>query len=234
MNDNERRTYGMFVREQQFFSTRAADFPTGSIGRQLITDLGATIDALDGHTAAESSSGSSARQGTVSRSEARAALREDLEAINRTARTMENEPGLHEKFRLPSRDNDQVLLSAARAFLADALPLKAEFIAHEMPADFLEDLQADIERMEEAISDQSGGLGNRAGAVAAIDEAIENGRTITRKLDAIVHNKYGNSSATMAEWASASHIERAPKRRAGTAVPTPGSPGSPPPPPAGA
>jgi len=232
MDDNERRTYGMFVRAQQFFSTHSADFATGSLGKQLITELESTIDALEAHTAAETSSDSASRQGTTSRSEARAAVREDLENINRTARTMDHEPGLNEKFRLPPRDNDQVLLSAARAFLADALPLKAQFVAHEMPADFLEDLQADIQAMEEAIDNQSGGRGNRAGAKAAIDDAIERGRVIARKLDAIVNNKYRNSPATLAEWASVSHIERAPKRRASTQVPPPGSVGSGPPAPA--
>jgi len=233
MNDNERRTYGMFVRAQQFFSTHDADFATGSVGKQLIADLRATINEIDQHTTTEAASDGSYRQGTTSRSEARAALYDDLEAINRTARTMDGEPGLDEKFRLPSRDNDQNCLSAARAFLADALPLKAQFIAHELPATFLEDLHDDIQAMEEAIEDQAGGRANRVNAGAAIDEAIERGRVITRKLDALVSNKYRNAAATLAEWASVSHIERAPRRRTGAAPPTSDSPGSAPPPPAG-
>jgi hypothetical protein len=234
MNDNERRTYGMFVRAQQFFSTHDADFATGSLGKQLIAELGATINEIDQHTTTQASSDGSYRQGTTSRSEARAALYDDLEAINRTAETMDGEPGLDEKFSLPARGNDQNCLSAARAFLADALPLKAQFIAHELPATFLEDLQEDIQAMEEAINDQAGGRANRVNAGAAIDDAIEKGRVITRKLDALVSNKYRNAPATLAEWASVSHIERAPRRRSGPSVPTPGPTGSAPPSPAGA
>jgi hypothetical protein len=34
-----------------------------------------------------------------------------------------------------------------------------------------------------------------------------------RKLDPIIRNKYANDPATLAAWTSASHIERAPKRK---------------------
>jgi hypothetical protein len=226
MNDSENRRHQMFTRTREFFTSHAADFPPASLGNQLSVSLGAIITELDEHAANEASSGSASRQGTVTRAQARAALREDLEAINRTARTMEDQPGLNEKFRLPRGSNDQQLLTAARAFAADALPLKTQFIAHELPADFIEDLNADIDAMEEAINDQSGGLGNRVAATAAIDDAIERGTVIARKLDAIVKNKYANNPATLAEWTSASHTERAPKRKAG---PTPPAAGVPPP-----
>jgi hypothetical protein len=229
MNDNENRKHQMFVRTQQFLAGRTADFAIDSLGQQLATQLAAVITELDGHAAAETSGSGAARQGTVTRTQARAALREDLEAINRTARTMEDEPGLNEKFRVPRSNNDQQLLSAARAFATDALPLKAQFIAHELPADFLEDLEADITALEAAINDQSGGIGDRVAASAAIDDAMERGTVITRKLDAIIKNKYGNNRATLAEWTSASHTERAPRRRAGGPTQPTGGPGTSPP-----
>lgn len=231
MNDNENRKRDMFLRAHQFFSTRPADFAAGSIGRQLITDLGATITELDDHAAAETSGGGAAREGTVTRAQARAALREDLEAINRTARMLDDEPGLREKFRVPRGRNDQQLLDAGRSAAVDAVPYKARFIALELPADFLEDLEADITAMEEAMGEQSAGHGDRVAASAAIDEAIERGTAIVRKLDGIVKNKYGNQRATMAEWTSASHTERAPRKKAGggSAPPTPTTGGTPPP-----
>lgn len=184
----------------------------------------AIITELDGHAAAETSSGGSAQQGTITRAQARANLREDLEAINRTARTMDNVPGLNEKFRLPRGNNDQQLISSARAFAADALPLKAQFLANELPADFLEDLNADIAAMEEAIGEQSSGLGGRVAASAAIDDAIERGTVVIRKLDTIVRNKYAGNPATIAEWTSASHTERAPRRKKATAAASGGTP----------
>ena len=69
MNDNENRKHQMFVRTQQFLAGRAADFATGSLGQQLTAQLTAVITELDGHAAAETSGGSAARQGTVTRAQ---------------------------------------------------------------------------------------------------------------------------------------------------------------------
>lgn len=199
--------------------------------------MSAIITEIEGHAAFEASGSGLSRQRTATRSDARAALREDLEAIARTARAMAADvPGLDDKFRLPRGNNDQQLLNAGRAFAADALHLKAQFLAHELRADFLEDLAADIEAMEAAMSDQSGGLGNRIAAGAAIGDAIDRGVEVVRKLDAIVKNKYANSPAVLAEWTSASHTERAPRRKNGTdegagtagGTGTPPAPGGPP------
>ncbi len=214
MNDNENRKHQMFMRAHQFLANRASEFGPTSLVKDYAPDLQGIITELDNHAAAENSGSGAARQGTVTRTQARAALREDLEAINRTARAiMDEQPGLDEKFRLPRGNNTQQLLSAARAFAADALPLKADFIAHEMPGNFIEDLDADILALEGAIDDQSGGIGHRVAASEAIDEAMERGAVIIRKLDAIIRNKYANDRAALAEWTSASHTERAPRHR---------------------
>lgn len=227
MNDSENRKYQMFARVRIFGTEHAADFAPNSMGTQLFATLSGVIDSLDQHASTKASKTGAAFQGTATRGEARQALREDLEAINRTARVMSGDiPGLNDKFRLPPTDNDQLLLSAARAFLADATPLKAQFIAHELPADFLEDLQADIEAFEAAVNAQSSGVGQRIAAGAAIEAAIDQGVATVRKLDAIVKNKYSNDPAVLAQWASASHTERAPRRKA--AAGTTNEPGTPP------
>jgi hypothetical protein len=56
---------------------------------------------------------------------------------------------------------------------------------------------------------------------AAIDDAIARGMVLLRKLDAIMQNKYANNAAVLAEWMSASHVERAPKRSAPSLPPPP-------------
>jgi hypothetical protein len=215
MNDNENRRYQMFLRVQGFGSARVGDF--AAQGQQLFGTLSTIITEIEGHAASEVSGTGESRQGTATRNEARAALREDLEAITRTARVMAQDiPGLDDKFRLPRGNNDSQLLSAGRAYAADALPLKAQFLAHEMPADFLEDLAADIEAMEQSMAEQSMGESRRIASGAALDDAIDRGNQVVRKLDAIVKNKYVNNRAVLAEWASASHTERAPRRKKGT------------------
>jgi hypothetical protein len=213
MNDKESRNYQKFVRVQGFGQAHAPDFAANSLGAQTFALVGAIIIEIDGLAAGEVSAHGGARQGTEARAQARDALREDLEAINRTARAMAGDmPGINDKFRMPRGNNDRVLINAARAFFADATPFKAQFIAHELPADFLEDLQADIEAMESAIRDQSSGVVNHVAASAALDDAFSRGNEAARKVDAIVRNKYANNPAVLAEWTSASHTERAPRR----------------------
>jgi hypothetical protein len=235
MEDTQNRRHQMFVRVKGFGVDHTGDFAANSLGNQLFTDLSGIVTELDTHAAAEASGRGTAREGTSTRAEARDVLRDDLEAINRTARAMaEDTPGIDDKFRLPRGNNDQNLLSAARAFAADAAPLSAQFISHEMPADFLTDLNTDISNMEAAISRQAGGVGDHVSAGVAIDETIDKGMVIVRKLDAIVRNKYLNNQAVLAEWTTASHTERSPKRKtAGSSPPPPNTtPPAPPSPPA--
>jgi hypothetical protein len=217
MNDNENRRNQTFLRVQGFGSAHGRDFAEASTGLQLFGTLNSIITEVEGHAAAEVSGTGTSRQGTATRNEARAALREDLENITRTARIMAQDiPGLDDKFRLPRGNNDSQLLSAGRAYAVDAVPLKAQFLANEMPADFLEDLAADIEAMEQSMAEQSVGEARRIASGAALDDAIDRGIQVVRKLDAIVKNKYANNPAVLAEWTSASHTERAPRRKKGT------------------
>lgn len=220
MNDRENRRYQMFVRAHGFGTEHARDFAPTSLGTQLFTTLAEIVSTLDTHAGSQVSSRGSAKQGTASREQARQALRDDLEAINRTARAMSDEvTGLNDKFRMPRPGNDPNLLAAARAFLADADAFKGQFIAHELPADFLDDLRDDIAAVEKAISDQSSGMGHSVAAGASIEQSIDDGVALVRKLDSIIKNKYSNNRAVLAEWTSASHTERDPRAKATSKAP---------------
>jgi hypothetical protein len=222
----------MFTRARDFGVAHSRDFADDSLARDLFATLTSIVTEIEIHAASEVSGKGMARQSTSTRSQARQALREDLESINRTAEAMANEvPGLDNKFQLPPV-NDQLLLNAARAFVTDATPLSAQFIAHEMPADFLADLNADIAALETAISNQASGVGDHVAARVAIDTAIDRGVSIVRRLDAIIRNRYLGNASVRAEWTSASHTERAPRRKAETPqTPSPSAgAGSPPPP----
>lgn len=226
MNDSENRRLQMFTRVSDFGTAHATDFAPTSLATQLFTSLKNVVARLGQEGASQSSGLGSARQGTTTRGEAREALRHDLEAINRTARAMNEEvSGLADKFRVPARGNDQLLIIAARAAAADAAPLSAQFIAHELSPNFLTHLNDDIAAMETAMSSQSGGVGNAVAARASIEAAVDEGVTITHRLDAIIRNKYADNPGTLAEWSSASHTERAPRHR-GNKPPPPTSPGA--------
>jgi hypothetical protein len=121
--------------------------------------------------------------------------------------------GAGDKFRLPrGHINDQLLMAIARAFASDALPLKASFIEYGMPAGFLEDLTGQIRAFESAVNAQEGGRRESITATAAIEEAIERGMQLVRRLDAIVRNVFRDQPAKLAAWESARHIEHASHR----------------------
>lgn len=225
MNDSQNRKHATFTRMRNFGNSHAGDFAPGSLATELFTALDGIVGKLEADGARHTSSRGAVRQGTATRSEARDAVREDLEAINRTARAMSDSvPGLEDKFRIPPVGNDRLLMTAARAAALDAAPIAAQFIAHEMPADFLAILNANIAALEASMSEQTDGLGSALAARASIEETIEEGMVLKGKLNAIVRNKYANNPPVLAEWTGASHIERAPRRRAATTDSRPESP----------
>jgi hypothetical protein len=223
MKDTEVRCYEMFTRVADFGATHATAFPPTTLGGELFATINAIVSQLNAHVTQQASGAGSAKQATATRNEAREELRRDMEAMSRTARAMsETITGLDDKFRLPrSRVGDQIVIGLARAFAADAVPLRDEFIRHEMPANFLEDLNADITAFEQAVNEQNVNVEKRVAATAAIEDAIENGMRAVRRLDAIVRNKFENDAATLAAWTRASHTERSPRR---TAKPQPPQP----------
>jgi hypothetical protein len=216
MNDNATRNRRMFTRVDGFGESHVNDFGANSIARGLFLELKSPIlSEINRLASLEASGHGTARQGTDVRAACREVLREDLRAIRRTARALVDEvPGFGEKFNIPAEDNDELLLNAARAFGSDAEAESAKFAAHEMPTDFLETLQAHTTDLEESIRDQQDGTGEHVAASVGIGEVIRRGNVVVRKLDAIIRNKYANNPAVLAEWTAASHMERAPHRKA--------------------
>ncbi|HYY55896.1 MAG TPA: hypothetical protein VE842_01125 [Pyrinomonadaceae bacterium] len=213
MNDAETRRYETFINVREFGLARPSQFPAASLAAELLTRLRTVIDDIERNDSAFSSGRRTAQQGSRTKSVARDELRNALEAISRTARSMAlTTPGLEDKFRVPRRRlKDQELLSIARSFAADAAPLEAEFVRRGMPERFLDFLGEDIEDFERAINQTILARETHVAANAAIDDLIEDGMNIVRELDAIMRNTFADDPATLAAWTSASHIERAPR-----------------------
>ena len=217
MNDAQRLRLEMLQRADGFLEGHSGDFAASSKGAALITQVHDQVSAAQNFATQQQSGSSGGQSGTATKTAAYLALQDDIDAIARTARAMSDEtPGIEVKFRRPRSNGDEALKTAARAFLADATPLKNNFIAYEMPADFLEDLQADLDAFEAAEGTQDTSLGTQVEATKALDNAIREGIAAVRKLDAVIRNKYRTNAALLAAWNSASHIERAPHAKTPT------------------
>jgi hypothetical protein len=214
MNSVINRVYEMFVRVLSFASERAAALPAGSLGAATVGELKDVVESLTEAATTQTSGLSSVQRATAERMAAREALRESMQALARTARVMAlDTPGLENKFRLPRSGSDPALLQNARAFAADALPLKDEFLRHAMHATFLEDFKEDIADLERAMGQQNTGRGAHVSATVSVETAAERGMTAVRKLDAIVRNQFRDDPATLAAWESARHVESPTRRR---------------------
>ena len=236
MNDLDTNQLAALTRVKDFGVEHPTLFPPAQLAGQLMTTITASVTDLNTHATAQVAGASEARQGTTSKGNARRDLRDDLEAINRTARAMALDiPGVDDKFRMP-RGGDQNLLTGARAFVVEATPIKSDFIRFGLPENFLEDLSADIAAFEQATTAQNQGLEQKAAGTAAKDEAIDRGMKALKQLDVIMRNVLRDDVGTLTAWITASHVERVPHRRRSAQPQPPAppgqSPGPPPSPPA--
>ena len=213
MTDNLRRRYQMLLRVLSFGVQYATFFVVNSLGHQLFEELRLIVEEVERLAAAQESNSRGAREGTTNKSETRTDLTEEMEAVSDTARAMSlDTPGLEDKFRMPrGRPTDVELLSVARAFAADALPLKDEFIRYGLPADFLARLNAAIAAFEQAIDKQQTSRRSQVASTAGLPEAVERGVNKVRQLNAVVRNTFRDDPVKLAEWESASHTQRAPQ-----------------------
>lgn len=210
MNSIERRKLNLFRRVIAFGETRLADFPAESLSGNLFSDLNRIVADLVRSGAGQLSTGGANRASGTTRATARKNLRRELVAISRTAKLIGRQvPGLADKFRLPPNNADQTLLLAANAFAADALPFRDLFLSHELPVDFLDELNAARTAFDEAVRIQTTAAMEAIAVNRSVNEGIARGVETVRRLDVLVRNKFRNDPATLAAWASASHLERA-------------------------
>jgi len=213
MDDVVRNQGTTLTRVHDFSGQHPALFPGAQLTGELMAIIDGVVEEWSLHATTHATSTSSARQGTVSKTAAREALYDDLKAINSLAHVMARKiPGLDDKFRMP-RGGDQAWLTAARAFVVDATPMKADFIRYGLPADFIDDLKADIAAFEQAITARNQSLEQKVASAAVIEDAIERGMQALRELDAIMRIILRDDVAMLNAWRTASHVERVPHRR---------------------
>jgi hypothetical protein len=207
------------IRVRELTAQCINDFATGGAARQYYAELQTGITVLEQKAAAHGIGLSDERQGTRIRSDTREALRANLELIRSIARVL----GVEEQFPPLPVNNDDKLLQLADIYATHALPLKAQFIAHELPGDFLEDLAADKAAFQAAIAEQANASGDHVAAREEVDQARDNVLASMRKLGGVYKVRYANDPGKLAEWTAASHIER-PRRKSKAADPPPPSP----------
>ncbi len=209
MNTHERRQLEMFQTVAEFTANHAADFPAESVATESLATLRRVIDNLKKFDANQNSQSGNARRHTALKNTVRESLTEDLKAIARCARALSRRiPALDQKFRLTGKPNNLTLVSVARTFADDVEPYVGEFTRFGLPADFLQDLRADIAAFERAGLDQTTTALAVTTAADAIDQEISDGLDAVRDLDTLTRVVFRNDANLLGQWTRVSHIER--------------------------
>ena len=219
MTTLEIRKYQMLVRVREFGAAHRDLFPARSVAGKLFAAVAAAAEALQQHDSKELAGRGGEQDAAASQSAAREALRRQVRAIAQTAAAAEA-PGLGSKFRASLNCSDERLLSQARTYLTEAKPFAETFVAHELPSNFLRQLQAAIETFEGAMRERASGRDQRVGARAHFEATMEAGLGAVRRLSAIVPNKLQDPSVS-AQWNVARRLEYGGRTRKGAAAVAP-------------
>ncbi|HEY5233295.1 MAG TPA: hypothetical protein VIK35_07180 [Verrucomicrobiae bacterium] len=210
MDNRETRRDDAFQRVQTFGQDNTADFAAGSTALANFTIIGQVITGLDNAKAGQKPGRNTSKEVLLDE------IRLDIQNITRTAAAIaQTQPGFADSFRPPANGNEGVLLTTADKFLQQfaAQPaLVAQFVAHEMSADFVTHLQNDRATVTTAQTQQESNRETGVGNTATIGQLIAQGMQALTTLDVIMHNKYAGNPDKMAAWLTASHIERDAKR----------------------
>jgi hypothetical protein len=222
MQSSEARQLGRSQRVQQFGIAQPEVFPAGSHAATVLADHKAAATEAEQQAARQVAAMLEYQENTEQKNVAIKSLILLMRLINRTARSINKQfPGIADQFRMPTVYSDQEILNRARAFITAATPIAVEFTKRGLPESFPEDLQAAIDAVEAAEARQSKALANQVTATAALGLALKQEQEVMIELNIIVRNYFRNDPGTLAAWASASHVERAPKRKKKATPPPP-------------
>jgi len=198
MNATQTRQYEMLARVREFGENHRDLFPESSHAGQTIGQVAAAVEQLRGHAVSKMVT---AKEGKNIRAFARRALIDQLVKMHRTARVIgETTPGLDDKFRLPRPRTDPGLITAARVFARDAVPLEDRFIARAMSTTFLTDLETLVAQFEDAIRQCDVSREENTAARAHIKAALQSGFAAVRELEAMLANHLHDDPVTLEVW----------------------------------
>lgn len=143
------------------------------------------------------------------RKSVRSALRQDLEAIRRTARAVAiGQPDIDAgKFDFPPH-GDAKLLTSARAIADNVRPLRETFVGYAMPRDFPEILSERIRVFEHALGACASATRMVVHLKARLEAAIEDTSAKASRLDPVVRNALAGDDVAIAAWDKACRLPR--------------------------
>jgi hypothetical protein len=204
-----------FKRINDFKTANAADFtgadPASVKATALFGEMSTVVSGLSAATGGQVGGSGAARSGATSKAGLRDMVLGTMRGINKSAAAIalaQKNPSILDNFRLADGHNDTELAARAMAFGNAATPLQSSFVELGHATTFVQDLADQVTAFNAADESKNTGAQARSGATASIDPLIHQGITVSKQLDAIMHNKFAGNAAKLGAWATASHVER--------------------------
>jgi hypothetical protein len=188
----------------------AADYPPLTVGAIQFALVHAAVPQTSTLGAAQVSGEEQKDSAVLAKVAGRLHLRQDMLGITDAVHSLVlmGTAGLEGKFHMPRSAGDQALLNSARAFAKDAPAFSAQFISLGLAADFIAHLNSDIADFETAIGAKGTGTGAQAAATGGMEDTAQKAAVALHVLNTVVRNANKNNPAKLAEWATASHVEK--------------------------
>jgi len=201
------RQYDALLRVRAFAEKHSDLFPPATLAGKMFAVIAAAIPDVTKYAGSQEAGFALAREGLSSKAEARQNLRDCLEAIVKTARSIgRDQPAVLGKFLMPRGGGDRSLINAAIGFVENAGAMKDVFVAHEMYPDFVQELQEAIYRFETAIREHQDRKGLHISATGFIEDTMEPAMDAVYRLAGIVPNKLKKNAAILREWEHARRV----------------------------
>lgn len=212
-------------RSVDFAEAHGAAFTGRSRAGELVVIIRTAVATMETEGAKQEAAERDRKEATDEKEAAGDALVERMRGYNRIARGMKKlMPGIASQFAMPRSNSDQAILNTAHAMHAAASANPEAFTARGMPADSQTAFEAAINRFTNAIDAQDAALRRQTNATAALNAAEKQLTDALSEFSPIVVTHFQNDPAVLAEWKSASRVERAPRRAKQTRTTTPKPP----------
>ena len=138
----------------------------------------------------------------------------NMRSIARAARLKaEEEPDFVNELIVPATNlNYQRTIEAALAFIEKGAPLEIQLKEYGLLDGTFAELTEDTADLEQANRQQGSAATTTVGANARLDNALKGILDLRRKIGDIAKNLLADNPQKLAEWMTASHLEKSPKR----------------------
>jgi len=214
MNAGQRRQYEMLLRLRDFSNTHRDLFAASAVAQEAFASVDAAITELTTTDQVKLSASAAARNDR--KALARKALTELLVKVCTLARVLRARGVDVADFEMPVSKSDQTLLTAARQFAQDAVPLEAEFNGHGIGPKVIAEGTAAFDK---ATRDKGMKRADHTAARTRIQDLLASAFLDVRRLDLIVDNELGDNNPLRAVWKEARRVLSARASRGSAATP---------------